>query len=311
MPPTIQCHARRLASIIVGAVLVTAVSSSPAQAADPFNPKDFKPIAAPRISPKSAQELPASTPTKEASSANQVATLSGDSSGSLTQSFATLAATTRYQISTQSNYVVHRGNPGGMATGLARNGWGVDVATSRNYEGWRFGYITGGTNVVGSPSQGFYPGPTVERCLWVEFDRLASASTSPVKDCTNTPGLNEADYLFVFNGNRNGINCFTDPVTSKYYCDGTPVQIDPAKCPGGAPVMGNVQPWHPLRKLWGDYLYTIPAGTWIRWRYITKDLQFTMIRNPNTPVIQDWGFIPSTCISQYGYTAGPRPPGTT
>jgi hypothetical protein len=309
MPPTFSCHTRRLSTTIMTAVVLTTVAASCAQAATAFNPSDFKPIAAPRISTKAANELPRTAPTKEVSAANQVATLTGGTSSS-TQSFSTLAALTRYQISTQSNYVVHRGNPGGMATGLARNGWGIDVATSRNYENWRFGYITGGTNVVGSASQGFYQGPTVERCLWVEFERLASASTSPTKDCTNTPGLNEADYVFVFNGNRDGTNCFTDP-QGKYYCDGTPVQIDAAKCPGGAPVMGNVQPWNPLKKLWGDYLYTIPPSTWIRWRYITKDLQFTMIRNPNTPVIQDWGFIPSTCITQYGYTQGPRPPGSS
>jgi hypothetical protein len=144
----------------------------------------------------------------------------------------------------------------------------------------------------------------------------SNTTTQPTHDCTNVADLREQDFMFAFNGNYTQpdpyANCDGPPITS---CDGTPTYIDANRCPAGAIVLGNVQPWRPNLGLWADGLYVIPPNNWIKWRYVTKDLKFTLIRDafrssypPRSGApAQDWGFVPTQCISYWpGHIEGPR-----
>jgi hypothetical protein len=198
----------------------------------------------------------------------------------------------RQQISTSSGYITLRGEQREFVVGLGRNSWGIDIARNRSSTQWAWGYVTGGaTNPV-------------NKCLYAEFAYLKAASTSPTKDCSGTNDLMPLSYMVAWNGNRNGVNCFPNeetPDPDDRKCDGTNVTIDPAKCPAGAPVYPNVQPWTPnAARAAADY--TIPAGATVKWRYITQDWRHTMMRYLGAkPYAQDWGFIDATCISNYGY----------
>lgn len=170
--------------------------------------------------------------------------------------------------------------------GLGRNAWGMDIARNRSSATWAWGYLTGGaTNPV-------------NKCLYAEFAYLNPAG-SPSRDCSTTGDLAPAGYMVAFNGNRDGYNCTTTNGERK--CDGTNVTIDPAKCPYGAPVYPNVQPWTAsAARAEPDYI--VPPGATVKWRYITKDWRHTMMRYTGSkPYAQDWGFIDAGCISNYGY----------
>lgn len=194
----------------------------------------------------------------------------------------------RWQIATGSGYVTLRGERGRYVVGLGRNAWGMDVARNRSTAKWAWGYLTGGaTNPV-------------NKCLYAEFAYLDRAATGATRDCSTTGDLPPAGYMAAFNGNRDGVNCFYNDAGERK-CDGTKIVIDRAKCPSGAPVYPNVQPWTAnASRAAADY--TIPPDSIVKWRYITKDYRHTMMRYEGAkPYAQDWGFIDAGCISNYGY----------
>jgi hypothetical protein len=195
----------------------------------------------------------------------------------------------RFQISTQSGYITLRGEQSRYVVGLGRNEWGIDIARNRSTSSWAWGYLTGAND---NP---------VQKCLYAEFAYLNRAATGATRDCSTTGDLPPSGYMALFNGNRDGVNCKRDPVTNVRTCDGSNVTIDGVRCPGGANVYPNVQPWtdNAARAV---SAYTIPAGATVKWRYVTKDWRHTMMRYEGPkPFAQDWGFIDGNCISNYGY----------
>jgi len=197
----------------------------------------------------------------------------------------------RLVISTNGGWVTLRGAPGSFAVALARNGWGFDYWLGKSHHGWLFGGVGGSAN----------------GCLWIRAEQVPkSGKTSPRINCQalGADSLRESSYMRVWTGNT----CKRRPDGTKS-CDGRPAIIDARRCPYGAPVYANVQPWLPNTGKLGEHLYTIPAKKTVRWRYITKDGRYAMMRNPNArPIAQDWGFIPAGCISRssYGHQEPPR-----
>lgn len=234
--------------------------------------------------------------------ANKVTELdTTDDSETFSQGFEQFAFPTRYVITTNSGWVNLRGQPMSFSVGLGRNGWGIDVG--RQYTDSRQGYVTGST-VTSGPNTG---NNSVNKCLWIlNTQANVPANNPPRDDCVTAPSLRHSSYMVLFNGNRQGVNCTPD-----WQCDGTSVQINPNHCPSGAPVMGNVQPWRPGLNSWGDGLYWIPPGAIVKWRYITPDWQWVMMRNPASVAhggpAQDWAFVPGVCF-QDNITYAEAPP---
>lgn len=199
---------------------------------------------------------------------------------------------TRYWIETGSGWITARGQHGRYAVGLLRNGWGFDVANTRGNDVWKWGF-------AGQDSES-----SVARCVWAQFNFLKRPSNTAFFDCNEVGNLIPPDYMAFFNGNRYGVNCGTRSDGSEF-CDGTPVSVDPARCPYGAPAYTNVKPWQPNAAP-STVAYSIPVNATVRWRYVSKDWRYTMMRYEGPkPFAQDWAFIPSYCISNYGYYEWP------
>lgn len=295
---------RRTFTAPATALAITLMASSPAAASlsgSPFNAIAYPPIQpVPSTPTRDVRSLPRGAKTVEVDSTR------GDSKLELAGGggrVGALSLPTRYVISTSSGWVSLRSVPGDFAVGLGRDGWGIDVG--RYADGYRMGYVTGTSVPNGQPTAN-----TVEKCLWVG-DSQASIPTggAATRDCSAAPSLGPTSYMALFNGNRRGVNCFGEGLS--WTCDGTDARINASYCPYGAPVLGNVQPWRPGLGLWGNYgLYTIPPDSVVKWRYVTKDYQFAMIRNPGSVAQggprQDWGFIPSICLAgNFGYNELP------
>ncbi len=272
-------------SLVATTALVGSASAAPLPV-PPLDPSAYPKISEPTTPPARHRNI---------KNRHEIDTTNGDSRIDLTaspttDSFQTLGAVTptRYYIGTNSGWVTLKGVPYGFALGLGKNGWGIDIGQQAT--GSRMGYVKGTTmnNVNG------YTGPSVGRCLWV-LDNQATQLTGGAaqNDCRSVPSINrDSEFMSFYNGDN-----YCQPDGS---CDGTPTQINGSTCPGGAPVLGNVRPWT-SQTVWGDYgIYTIPPNAWIRWRWVTKDYQFIMVRNPNSSAqggpAQDWGFIPATCL---------------
>jgi hypothetical protein len=153
---------------------------------------------------------------------------------------------------------------------------------------------------------GYFKGSTttpINRCLWLGTTSLAGAGDSPAHDCTSTSDLNPADYMAIWNGNRDGVNC--TGTGGDHKCDGTNVGLNLTNCPNGVPVFSNTQPWQGANGTVGDYLYTIPStiSTTIKWRYVTKDYRAVMMRydGDRNGVAQDWGFVPTQRVATPSY----------
>jgi hypothetical protein len=209
----------------------------------------------------------------------------------------------RYAITTGSTWVTLRATKSSFMVALGRNGWGFD-RTAINGD-WRFGWVNGSST---SPVTG---------CLWLQANQLnGPTGGTPTADCSSAPqSLRESQYMAFFNGNRLRSQFPDGNCTDDWKCDGSPRRIDPARCPGGAPVYSNVRPWlpNPPHAPGTDVMYWVPAGQYVLWRYVTSDGRFSVMRytgprqSPTSSAgAQDWGFIPAYCISNYGYVEGPR-----
>ncbi|MCP9491568.1 MAG: hypothetical protein MSC31_17085 [Solirubrobacteraceae bacterium MAG38_C4-C5] len=193
----------------------------------------------------------------------------------------------RYQVSTQSGHVTIRGQRSRYMVGLARNQWGFDAAhiDGRTTSTWFWGHVNGSSD---NP---------VNKCVWLQAELLNRASTPPQRDCSSVQDLAPTGYMSSFNGNVDGVNCFTRD--GRRTCDGTDVRIDPARCPNGVAAYTNVQPWS-SNAARSAVAYRIPAGAYVKWRYITKDGRHTAVRYAGSrPFAQDWAFIDTGCISNY------------
>lgn len=253
-----------------------------------------KPAPAPNVAP--------GTKTEEQNA--QYATLKAQnsfdsmSSGDMTPNYANPQ---RYQISTTATYVNMRGVKNGITAGEGRNLWGFDVSPDHpDTDGnWYFGWL------AGSSTTG-----RVDHCLWSGTASLNPTNGTPTGNCGGVADMHQPDYVGTWNGNVTSgpnQNCFPDPSNpNAYKCDGTPITVDPSKCPYGMDVYANVQPWKQAAIGSSDYrgekVFTVPAGATVKWRYVTKDYRHVMLDYQGSrPIGQNWGFGWGECFNFNGY----------
>lgn len=217
----------------------------------------------------------------------------------------------RRAISTSAGWVTLRDAPANFVTALGHDAWGVDVGAQSPSSNWFY------VNAAGSSST---PVGQPPRCLWMESNSLVVPNnTTATVNCgasAYSTWLKPSDYMFSWNGNRDGTgnNCYwinestgqrwstqpSDPNAVRK-CDGTNITLKPDGCPYGAPVYSNVQPWRGTSGVEGQLMYMMPNNATVKWRYLTKDFRYVMIRNPNAVSgVQDWGFVPAACFDFTG-----------
>lgn len=208
---------------------------------------------------------------------------SSDSSG-------TAARVVRYAIQTP-DWVTLRNYPGHYVVANGFNGWGFDAVDPGNTL-YRFGFVKGSAD------------SKVEACVYLRTDRTNPTGGTPFFDCSNIADIRPSDFMSFWNGNIAGVNCAPPPPDGDGQCDGSPatIAINSTSCQspdGRVGFYSNVKPWAPNVMQDGRVTARIPNGQSVRYRYVTKDNRFALIRDPNSPLDNQWGFIPSGCIASY------------
>ncbi len=176
-----------------------------------------------------------------------------------------------------SDYTLLRRSPASYVIGTAYRGWTVDVQgpSSRGYSWGRvFGDLSG--------------------CLWT-FANALSGSAAATPSCSADPQTISTAL-------------FTNGQISSGVADGTTVTLVPgAGCAtyNGVHITGygNVRPWQDVTRATSAVPTYLPFGWTVRWRYVTRDGRYVMVRSPlGGPTdgvgVQSWFFLPRGCLPE-------------
>jgi hypothetical protein len=136
---------------------------------------------------------------------------------------------------------------------------------------------------------GFLYGEDFDRCAWIGNNTItADTSTHGADDCGSPQQIND-DYFFPE---------FTDGIHNHLAGDGsvTNMQYDGAGC-DDVNGYGNVEPWR-VPATPNNSVGAIPNGHELLWRYVSKDGDWVMVRDPSPPANQpNWFFVHRGCVS--------------
>lgn len=200
-------------------------------------------------------------------------------------------AANRKKVNSTVDATIRNGPPAvgqGYVIGNARtyklnvsSAWTVDVQGHDN--GLDFGYIWGNYN----------------GCGWVYASNLTGSQGTVANGCMGTT------YVISTSSFSNGeFNC--SPGTCS---DGSNAHINynHTNCAAtgeAGKVYANVRPWLvPAQK--HDYYGQLPHGAYVKWRYVTRDGNWVMVRDPYvtsrgfTSTASDWYFVRRQCLNLF------------
>lgn len=174
-----------------------------------------------------------------------------------------------------SDYALLRRGPSSYVIGTAYRGWTVDVHGPAS-GGYRWGRVFGDLN----------------GCLWI-YEGAVAGSGATTDSCSN-PGTIYPTWLF------------TNGQISAGVSDGTSVAtVAGADCwtYDGVHIIGwgNVRPWADQTSVTAGVPTTLTYGSTVRWRYVSRDGAYVMVRDPaggstDGTGIQSWFFLPRGCL---------------
>ncbi len=144
------------------------------------------------------------------------------------------------------------------------------------------------------------------RTRWLTRGTASSPGSCPARG-PQPPG-GDAEFVAGLAGVAGLVdNCApTEPGASSCN-DGWEVALEPDRC-AAVPFYANVQPWldapapleRPVRTI-----AVAPGGTLLKWRYVTRDGRWVLVRDPSIVIAADqpggealvpWGFVPRACL---------------
>ena len=173
--------------------------------------------------------------------------------------------------------------PNSFVIGNAYPGW-TDVVQGNAQ------VSSGPGNPQGAPYRwGYLYGPHFDRCAWVD-DRDVTASTThhSSNDC-GTPRQIDTSYF---------LDTFTDGTRNHLAGDGSVTHMHYAGsgC-SDRHGYGNVEPWR-VPATPGNSVGLVPDGKELRWRYVSRDGDWVLVRDPSPVSGQpNWYFVHRGCVS--------------
>jgi hypothetical protein len=169
--------------------------------------------------------------------------------------------------------------PNSYIIGNAYNGW-TDVIQG-NPEG-------GGNGLT--YRWGYLYGPQFDSCAWIGSGQ--STAKAPANDMCGTPQQQDTPYF---------VATYTNGTVSPGVGDGSPTtRTSATNCGTG---YGNVEPWRVPATPGSPR--TVASTDILLWRYISKDGNWVMVRDTDTPstqgnpgaTIPNWFFMPRDCLN--------------
>ncbi len=169
----------------------------------------------------------------------------------------------------------HRRGPRSYVIGTAYRGWTVDVQGPAN-AGYRWGRVFGDLNM----------------CLWT-YEGAMSGSGSATQSCSSTPKIMPVSQFTngqIGGGANDGATVATVPGAGCNTYDGVHITA-----------YGNVRPWLAPASPSAPLASTLDIGDPVRWRYVSRDGAWVMVRDPaggrtDGTGLQSWFFLPRGCL---------------
>ena len=138
-------------------------------------------------------------------------------------------------------------------------------------------------------SLGYLYGENFDRCAWINNNDVdATTSTHSANKCPSGQQINDSYFYSTFtNGEHNQLAG-----------DGsiTHMQYDGSGCTDTRG-FGNVSPWR-VPATPANLVGTIPNGKELRWRYVTRDGKWVLVRDPAPAAGKpNWYFVHRGCVS--------------
>jgi hypothetical protein len=137
---------------------------------------------------------------------------------------------------------------------------------------------------------GYLYGPRFDACAWIGSGQ--STATQNANDMCGTPQQQDTPYF---------VATYTDGTVSPGVSDGSPTtRTGAAGCGTG---YGNVEPWEVPATPGSPR--TVASTDNLLWRYVSKDGNWVMVRDTDTPstqgnpgaTIPNWFFMPRDCLN--------------
>lgn len=137
---------------------------------------------------------------------------------------------------------------------------------------------------------GYLYGPQFDSCAWIGSGQ--STATQPASNMCGTPQQQDTAYF---------VSTYTNGTVSPGVSDGSPTtRTSATNCGTG---YGNVEPWR-VPATPGSPRSVASTDT-LLWRYVTRDGDWVMVRDTNTPptqgnpgaTIPNWFFMPRDCLN--------------
>jgi hypothetical protein len=136
---------------------------------------------------------------------------------------------------------------------------------------------------------GFVYGENFDRCAWIDNSAVDPTTTQHGANKCGSPQEIDDDFFF---------STFTNNEHNHLAGDGsvTHMQYDGAGCSDTA-AYGNVEPWRSPATP-DNYIGEVPDGKLLLWRYVTRDGDWVLVRDPAPPAGEpNWYFVHRGCVS--------------
>ena len=136
---------------------------------------------------------------------------------------------------------------------------------------------------------GFIWGEGFDRCAWIDDSDATGSGATPGAYCGSPQQIDTPHFMATF---TNGIH-------NDLPGDGSPTRMhfSGSGCSDRSGY-GNVDPWR-VPASPRNSLGEIPDGTLLRWRYVTRDGHWVLVRQPGSsnPAAPNWFFVHRGCVS--------------
>lgn len=172
--------------------------------------------------------------------------------------------------------------PNSFVIGNAYRGWTIDVQGEPQFS-------SGPGNPSGASYRwGFVYGAGFDRCAWIDDGELGPATTHDAARCGARQEIDTPYFLATYtNGMHNDLAGDGSPTHMHWAGDGCADRNG----------YGNVMPWR-VPATPTNSLGTIEDGRFLRWRYVSRDGRWVLVRDPApTKGDPNWFFVHRGCVS--------------
>ena len=172
--------------------------------------------------------------------------------------------------------------PNSFVIGNAYPGWTDDVQGSPQFS-------RGPGNARGASYRwGYVWGDGFDRCAWIGSRDLGSTLASPSNRCGSPQEIDTSHFLATYTDGLHNHLAGDGSLTHMHYAG--------SGCTDRHGY-GNVEPWRTPATP-HDAIGIVPDGKPLRWRYVSRDGKWVLVRDPSPPAHQpNWYFVHRGCVS--------------